>query len=182
MIDRIQSALGRADEMHIARGLTWYANANHEVRRMAAITGQSEETVAAIIATLSPATNWERNLLEAESLLTDSGINYSTYPQQVVKARQILADRSGIDACTGMKVRSFASNLMLDPSHVTIDRHMLTALAYEEYLTPKRYTAIADAFRAVATETPYHAYQLQAIIWLAERETKQKAKGKGAGA
>lgn len=173
MIDRIKLALSRADETHIARGLMWYSKAHAEVIRLSAVSGQPAETVAAIIATLSPSVGWERNLIEAESLLAGEAINFSTYSSQVEKARQILADRAGIDACKGLKVRSFAANLMLDPSYVTIDRHMLTALRYEQYLTRKRYLALTDAFLKFAATTPFHAYQLQAIVWLTEREIKR---------
>lgn len=170
----------------------WYPRANEICATLAKDFGTSVVRVAAVLATLSPGTSWDRNKIETRALLeewrgqrTPGTFPYTTYPANVKKARGILQapDRDCyMDLVkprkdSGFKIGAFYANISdpRDMGPVTIDRHAIAICighapdAGEQQLTGYRYRCYAAAYRKVAAELNMVPSEVQAITWAAYR-------------
>jgi len=163
-------------------GKQWYKTANSLALEIAQATGNAYtlETVAEVIAALSPRNKWERNILDAQNVLTahqngihPNEINVCTFNGNKAKAFDIA---QGFDQIkdTAKKTFAFTKNILLDGDFVTIDLWHLRACfgtTITTGLTPKAYETIQRITIQEAQKVGLTGYEFQAIIWEKIRTT-----------
>ena len=173
--------------------LQWYAETLEWCETVGTEIREPAEVVAAVMATLSPGTNFERNKLETRALLKSTPVMYTTYPANVEKAESILerwkanGDRSALAGMvaphwpkSGSKIAAFFDNIVSpDESRaVTIDRHAIAICIgrhpekSELRLGPVAYRDYSRAYEIVAKEKDLLPHQVQAITWAAWRDAE----------
>lgn len=173
----------------IERGARWYGDAERIVGDIARLSGDRPETVAAVIAQLSPRTTWSRNVAGAYALCCSGrdmtradGILRANY---VRAARALLTGRQGGDpvaTINGPKTRSFARNILGDRSAVTVDIWAARIALDPEWSRGDGYDdlgkildrsgvygALANAYRVTAARLGIDATTLQASTWIVIR-------------
>lgn len=180
----------------LAMGL-WYESANKFCAQTARVFNLSVETVAGIVAALSPQLNWDKNKFNAVTLIAALVSNsplpkLMAYPANVQKAIAIFNGQSPLDVLgengnkiTGKKVQSFYRNIMGYTEYVTIDRHAtdiaMFGLQGENHKsgdlgpTPKAYDMIADAYRHAAQLLDLPPSTVQCITWTFKAQNGGKA-------
>lgn len=178
---RIAQAYRQRSPHDTHRGRHWYPAARRLVSRWARRYQLPRETVACVIAAISPQCDWPTNKRLARAILNgrDPASLSGALRVNLRKAWGIRATRAGLDTLarwfpTGSKVQAFARNLAGDDHQaITIDRHAASAAygrpMYTLSLHPARYRVIAEAYRTVARELGVPPAQLQAIIWVSWR-------------
>lgn len=176
-----------ANDFETISGAKWYEAAQDAAATIATRYSVSADTVAGVIAALSPNNRWERNLRDADNLIgayTLGGysdaleVKTSTYGPNRIKALTILEGVAPLEVLGGLKVRAFYS-CIIGGGDVCIDGHAYAIWRGERISTSstpkisaKLYSAItADYARAAATinsvlGTTYRACQVQSITWL----------------
>lgn len=171
-----------ADPAMFEAGLNWY-NEAHSFCAVAASSYEVPfETVVAILAVLSPATNWEQNKLDTLAILENGeSATVCTYGKNKVKALRLLWGELPVDVLGGNKVISFWHNIMWPEKagRVTADRHAVRAALADfatkadqlvKYVyTDKRYAHMEAIYKKAAEICGLLPHQLQAICWLAVR-------------
>lgn len=179
-----------ASDLESINGANWYATAQEAAATMAQRYGLSADTVAAVIAALSPNNRWERNLRDADKLIgayilggySDAvKVKISTYGPNKAKALKILEGAAPLEVLGGLKVRAFYG-CIIGQDTVCVDGHAYAIWRGERISTSstpkisaKLYSSIvADYIRATDTINnvlggQYKPYQVQAITWLAWR-------------
>lgn len=157
----------------VAAGGFWYQRAESQIRQWAEWSGKSPETVAAMVAALSPQCEWGQNLKAAEQLLMNGEITtHGPLQANILKAKRILAEditdtRKVFVA--GPKVYNFSLNLAGDHTGVTVDTHMVQAIHADPYWRgipkPNIYNVYATAVTAAADDLAIAPAVLQAILW-----------------
>jgi hypothetical protein len=159
----------------------WYADARRWCKQTAREVRTDYRRVAAVLATMSPGTNWDRNKSETRALLAGTETEFTTYPANVLKAEHIREVDKRSDYLdlvkprpgSGWKIGSFYRNIV-DPDDaepVTIDRHAIAVCLghapddREQQLTAYRYRCYAEAYRLVAAERGLTPNAVQAITW-----------------
>jgi len=170
-VAQLETLTNRLTHAEWVDGMEWYQLAHGLSHRWAAEHRLPFDYVAGIIAALSPRIQWEVNLADAKSILTD-GEQASTaaFDPNVVKALWILDGTDPESELGGRKVRSFYRNIA-DPYaslDVTLDTWMTRVLGMEwKFLQRKGvYDAISAAFRIVADRHCVLPHQLQAALWI----------------
>lgn len=192
-VKHIEALFKGASDTEKIQGGNWYREANTYAHHLSELFGiDSPCKVAGIISALSPATNWERNKVDAHNFIAlainDDAMSgkYGTYKNNVWKALEIFnldrATKSNVGAIlrgkTGYKTESFFYNIYdLDSQEVTIDRHAIKGAnnVYEGgsvSLTEKRYRDSERAYQKVAKKYNLKPYQVQAIVWVTYRRLR----------
>jgi hypothetical protein len=180
--DNIIDVWNRATAEQVSSGLTWYADAHDLALDLAdgdAVKG------AGVLAALSPQEAWTRNIVLARQAFSTEGLQGGTLGRSIANAARILAGEHPLDvlgngdARKALKTRAFYANIV-DPADsftVTIDRHAfdvaLNLRAADNKrvgLTPTRYAAFSEAYRAAADTLGVLPQQVQAVTWTAWRE------------
>lgn len=191
---KIEEKFLSASDEHIEQGLRWYKDAHDFVTMTGLHYGISTDKVAQIVAILSPGSKWERNKRDAWLLLSWANLTeeqitnlpFVTYKANVRKAWRVYHDLEDL-LPKSQKTFAFYRNIMLDPDHVTVDRHAITAIGGVKFLnkiasksasgayslTEYRYKKAADAYKNMANRYNLTPYQLQAIVWLSEKALKE---------
>jgi hypothetical protein len=179
-----------ASDLETIEGAQWYETAQNAAATIAARYSVKADTVAGVIAALSPNNRWERNLRDADALIsayTLGGssdaleVKTSTYNKNKLKSLAILEGAAPLEVLGGLKVRAFYS-CIIGADDVCIDGHAYAIWRGERISTSgtpkisaKLYGSIvADYVKATATinsvmNTSYRPCQVQAITWLAWR-------------
>lgn len=190
---KIEEKFLLAQDHHIEAGLSWYDNANTWVTMTSLNYDVPADKVAKIVAVLSPGSKWDRNKRDAWLLLSWANLTeeqitnlpFGTYKANVRKAWRVYHDLEDL-LPKSQKTFAFYRNIMLDPDHVTVDRHAITAIGGVKFLnkiasksasgayslTEYRYKKAADAYKNMANKYNLTPYQLQAILWEVERTRK----------
>ncbi len=184
----IMAAFLTSSEGQRLRGRAWY-------RRMTACMqayadrGMVPDAASAggVYASFSINTQWKTNIRLARKFLRGGTVR--TMGGNIAKAT---ACKSGIPLtdvvkdANALKIRSFACNMGGCRDCVTVDRHAHNvATNGARTYVPKgdEYRTIADAYRTVAAIVGETPADLQAIAWVALRDSlKGKGKGKGKAA
>lgn len=165
------------------QGLYWYQTAHDDAMQVAVKYGLSADTVAGVIAALSPGLQWGLNIAHARELI---GAHMACKPlpmvgvygkRNVSKAIAIIDGSKALDVLplTGPKTRAFFSNIArpLVSEDVTIDRHAKCAAYYMlkdrdkfSLVRVAEYKQLARAYSEVANEAGLLPNQLQAIVWV----------------
>ncbi len=178
---KIVRTLAKLPDNTVNDGAGWYYIAHGHARALAAKYNLTVEQSAGIIAVLSPGTNWNQNLQDAEELCKyGDGAIVTTYGPNKRKAIALLNGGAVADNVRGQKVSAFYDNIVRpdESKAVTIDRHMIrfmTGLQTEAemkaiYSSKKKYSALADIIRYRAEKINLKPWQLQAMLWLQVRE------------
>lgn len=181
----------RATDQDRALGLEWYKVAHDDASRIAVRYQVPLDRVIGVIAALSPSTEWGRNLLESEWLIS-AHVKGHRLPmvgvygkRNVAKAVRILANGHALtefSAKTSPKVRAFYQCLLHPETSdvVCIDRHA-KALALNIGSSRKGYASndelstvrsaaesdyLARHYQRIAKRLGLVPHQLQAICWV----------------
>jgi len=169
-------------------GVTWYALAQADARRMAIYYSIPLTTAVGVIASLSPNNKWERNVINAKDLIEGylngehkESIKVSTYHAMKDKAWSMLEDMLETDEdiltrLNGQKIKSFYECIM-GYDACCIDGHAYNIWRYERVglttdktnIGKKLYAEIQGDYVRVAKKLGMKAYELQAITWVAWR-------------
>lgn len=169
--DRLSRLYARATESERSAGLAWYWRATDTIDTLAREFGTDRETVAGVVAILSPSCPWSRNIRGAHLVLSAHLVgddwttckSASVYGANVRKAFTYLSgDRSVL---RGPKVTAFAANLRGDLDFVTIDI-WATRAAIRADLPGRNRKAIDRAYRIAAKRAGISPAEFQAIIWV----------------
>lgn len=159
-------------------GADWYPSARRIVAEWSATYALSVETVASVIAAVSPQCPWERNLIIADDILAQRPPSIGAIRLNVAKAQRLrdwptperLAERMAAVFPTGPKVTCFAANLAGDDRLVTVDTHASQAAIGDPTISlglrPKPYTIIASAYEVAARKEHIPPAAFQAIVWV----------------
>jgi len=189
--DRILECYALCTVDEIANGLTWYRNANRFARKVASLTAKRPETVAAILARISPQIAWQDNKIAALQIASGAASGYG-YPDNIARAERIAeADSEAVIAREVLptakyarpKISAFYRNIAypetVGPITVDtwaariwlgdVDRTDLKVSAPESKRIQRDYAEAAH----IASVLPQN---LQAIVWLGAHRLK-RAKG-----
>lgn len=177
----------KATPAHKRDGKRWYAEAHGFSRRLSLSVNRPLPVVVGVLAALSPRCAWGDNALAAVSILRTGKLpkGCPVLSVNVTKANRIVQGEKPLEVLRGEKVRAFYSNI-LNPGNsrlVTIDIHAARA-AYnltkidkktESYVfRPKGNRELQEAYTKVAQKFNLRPHKLQAIIWLAVRDSLRK--------
>lgn len=162
-------------------GAAWYPEARRIVAEWASHYALPVNTVASVVAAISPQCDWSRNLVIADDVLAERAISTGgALHRNIDKARQILQTRSGAlaDMMTlfpcGPKVNCFAWNLAGNDRIVTVDTHMGQAACADVTASPRLswvvYRIFAECTVLAASEVGIVPATFQAIVWHAWKE------------
>ena len=178
----LQSIYKTTTKQEQRNGKQWYKTANSLALEIAQATGNAYtlETVAEVISALSPRNKWERNILDAQNVLTahqngvhPKEINVCTFNGNKAKAFDIAQGFDRIKE-TAKKTFAFTKNILLDGDFVTVDIWHLRACfgtTITTGLTPKAYETIERITIQEANKLGLTGYEFQAIIWEKIRTT-----------
>jgi len=175
-----------ANAAELQHGSRWYPDALAACETIAQSYGLPVDTVAGVVAALSPNNKWQRNIIDADNvcrLYTLGGYDdaarckVSTFNGNKTKALRILSGIAPLEVLGGLKVRAFYGCIMGNDS-VCIDGHAFAIWKGERIpttktpkISPKLYDAISADYRKAANTingilaTSYSAAQVQAITW-----------------
>jgi hypothetical protein len=193
-VNNILAVYFQATKIDQIEGENWYSNAHTICQRIAEEFGLPINTVAGVIAALSPNNKWESNIIDCENLIKAYSFEIaypkvSTFHLNKSKAITILerklSSHSDIEqVLRGNKIVAFyqqiATNAKCDV--VTVDGHAYniwngSAVALDQVpsISNKLYGVVSDAYRDAAKiinnvqGVSYSAAQIQAITWVAWR-------------
>lgn len=173
-VNRIVATFNRATPSDIEAGARWYADGEDFVQKLAQKTGQRSETVAAVVAHLSPRTTWSRNLLGATLLLEGRNPEFCM-SANVARAEKARRSDHPLGTLNGPKTRRFALNLLGDREAVTVDVWALRVALGERddaELVIGRvgvYEAVEQAYRLAARRLGVDPVTCQATCWIVAR-------------
>lgn len=190
---QIETRLTRWFELATAKqiedGINWYVDANWQAEQLAYAFDVSPYKCAAVISVLSPRNKWRRNLQDAFNVIAtfkkggdESGVKVCTFNANKKKAFDVL--RGDLIAESSPKTHSFATNVSLLSSHVTVDSWHLRAcqLLESEIGTPtvdscstKQYRRVERITLELANEFDLKGYEFQAIVWIVVKAAYKKA-------
>lgn len=178
-----------ATQVERLEGQEWYSLANDFACDLANRFDLTVDTVAGIIAALSPNNRWDRNLIDAEALIKvyalggdPNSIKVSTFNGNKDKAIAILNGGHPGDVLGGLKVRAFYDCILGVDDAVCVDGHAYAIWLGQRVpttktpkITPRLYEVIANDYRLATVQinritglalTPA---QVQAVTWVAWR-------------
>lgn len=184
----IYSVYNLATEFDIIEGTKWYRDANAYAERLAEVYGINKPTIVGVIASLSPRNKWERNKIDAESMVKvfsaggtfDDLLNLKvcTFSKGKEKAARILSDnvtdRSELlSILKGPKLCEFFNCISDDSDDVCIDGHAYSVwfgdritLANIPSIGVKLRQTIKADYKLAAQNLGLKPYELQAITWV----------------
>ncbi len=191
-VNAILSVLADCTAPEHSNGRAWYRRANRFARKVGALTGKRPETVAAVIARLSPQCTWKDN--KQAALLVCAGeivSGVTCYPDNILRAESIAAadddetialevlPRKGFKR---PKISAFYRNIAQpDCAHtVTVDTWAARIWvgdceAPTVRISAKESATIQGDYRAAADIAGLLPQELQAITWVgAHRIQKER--------
>lgn len=179
----------KANPKHKRNGRTWYQDAHRFARGLSRTTGLEFPRVVGVIAALSPRCAWSENVKAALTLVKTGRLPKSTpvLPLNVTKAREIIAGKPPLEVLRGPKVLAFYDNILSPKTsqHVTIDIHAARAAYNKKTLTRAEESRVfrvqgnielQQAYKRTARRFNLRPHKLQAVIWLAIRDSLRKPK------
>lgn len=187
---RILAAWGDATAEDLAAGIEWYNKARRAAVVIAEGTDLSADTVAGVIAALSPRNQWATNLAWTAQVVEDYN-NGAIHPPNVhtrvmrSQAWRIVNGEQPLHVLNGPKVRAFYLNITGDENAVTVDvwaarlaegtftphptKRTLRDWAAEPAPQGNRYDLIARAYREAAALLGHTPREVQAATWIHTR-------------
>jgi len=155
-------------------GLGWYSVAHEEAVLIASTVDTTVARAAAIIAVLSPLTRWQGNLDDAWAVVTGETPKHSL-PDNIDKARRLLANEPISDVLGGRKVIAFYLNIARPTTTMAIvcDSWVARAIGLapmDIFATFGVYDAVCRGIKRAADAAEIRGNQAQAIGWLVTRD------------
>lgn len=188
-VNNILSVYNGASASVMRAGLSWYLDAHNFARTVGGGREWHVARNAGIIAALSPLNGWENNKRKAAQVIAMRGRiavakgqpNGIGLGNNVAKAVAIYKGAEPLDILSGDKVTAFYRTI-LDPTgdiNPVIDRHAFDIAVGERTNDVRRaalsrkgvYAEFASAYREAAKFAGIGSAQMQAITWVAWRET-----------
>jgi hypothetical protein len=172
--DRIVATWDRATAADLDNGARWYAEGETLINELAAEHRLTRETVAAVVAHLSPRTPWARNVEGARKLLA-TGEAPGCLGANVDRALAALGSDDPLGTLNGPKTARFALNLLGNREAVTVDvwavRVALGNSGDPEKVLSRvgMYPAIEHAYRVAAQRIGVDPVTVQATTWIVAR-------------
>lgn len=164
-------------------GMGWYAAAHSIAADMAVRHGLTVRQCAGVLAALSPQTGWAENIRLADAAC-EAGEASGHTADACGKADRILSGEDPSAVLGGRKVRSFFANIV-EPGRsgaVTVDRHCVDMLVGRRGAVndrvlerPGAYALCAAVVRSVARDLGWRPHEVQAVAWVAWRQTHEVA-------
>jgi hypothetical protein len=170
MAANIVAVCSRASGDQIRDGADWYDAARRMVRVIAQASGRDDETVAFVIAALSPRNPWAWNVADAYHYCMAANRG---------DPMPILHGERDPWAGTAPKVRAFVRAIMGDTNAVVIDVWAARAATLGEidYVgTLGAYRQMTEAYEIAAREIGYCPIVTQAIAWVVTMGEGKNAK------
>jgi len=187
-----------ATDLERINGAQWYLVANQAAAVLASRYQIPLSAAAGVIAALSPNNRWNRNLIDADSLVRAystgglelaNTIKVATYNNNKTKALSILNGAEPLDILGGLKVRAFYG-CIIGQDDVCVDGHAY-AIWQGHYIpttktpkiTPKIYSLIVADYELATDKinlilsADYTPAQIQAITWIAWRRMIKEGGG-----
>lgn len=172
MAHHVLSCYGRRTTADITDGRDWYLRARREARRMARATGTPWRRCAAIIAVLSPRTDWARVNVPAAWAVVE-GADPSTiqrmgiYGTNVVKAYRLLSGEPIAHCVRGPKVSAFYAAIVGTGTVATVDTHAVKVATARQFgaIAPNAYAIVAEVYASCAEAVGVPVHELQAVTW-----------------
>lgn len=183
LVNNLSAVYSKGQAADFEQGIAWYPEAQRIAREWSSHYRFSVDTVACVIAAISPQCEWTRNLIIADDILAQRPVSVGGALHVNLRKAEALRDsdyrshgtywtielRMREQFKTGPKVLNFAHNLAGDMSRVTVDTHALQA-AFDDPLTttivrPNRYPDFVNAYQVAASKHGRTPAEFQAIIW-----------------
>ena len=190
-VKNIISVYNLATVADTSLGQGWYGRALAFARNLAADYHLDVLTIVAVIASLSPRNRWERNMIDAESMVKVSAaggdfgdlmsLKVCTFPRNKEKAARILSqnitDRDQLLATLkGPKLQEFFNCILGDCEDVCIDGHAYCvwvgdriALANVPSIGIKLRRTIKADYQEAANILSVAPHIVQAVTWVTWR-------------
>ena len=160
-------------------GRAWYAVARREAESIATANACGVHEVAAVIAQLSPRTQWARNVQGARDLFA-TGEAPGMIGANVARARKAIGAKAPLATVNGPKVSAFARNILGDQNVVTLDVWAMrvayagrAAYGGDDHAKVLSrvgvYAAVAHAYTVAAGIVGESPADMQAITWIVAR-------------
>jgi hypothetical protein len=179
--NRLKAWLDIANEEQILLGKNWYKEAQEFAKYLSETYKIDSYICASVVSALSPNNKWERNKIDAETVIkahlngiAPENIKVCTYNPNKIKAFDILNGKLITEKSP--KTHSFAMNVgLLSSDHITVDKwHLRACLLYPndgilpcvESCTSVQYRRIEKITAQLSKEYNLKGYELQAIIWV----------------
>ncbi len=171
-------------------GANWYESAHKIALNLADNYGLTLQTVAGVIAALSPRNKWSRNVIDAENVIEtfvrdpESAVNIKvcTFNKNKEKALKILRNNQDFftdntrEILSGPKLNEFFNCILGVEDDVCIDGHAYcifngsrTSLKDVPSIGVKLRKEIKSDFRKAAAKFNISAAEMQAITWVTWR-------------
>lgn len=171
-----------ANPEELRAGLSWYKEAQEFTNNLANEYNLDPYRVAGVVSALSPNNKWERNKIDAETVVKahiagigPDSVKVCTYNANKKKAFEILEGDTEITA-KSPKTHAFAMNVGLNsPEHITVDKWHLRACVVgpndgiqdcTESCTAVQYRRVEAITAKLAKDIGLKGYEMQAIIWV----------------
>ena len=176
LVDNLLAVYARRTLSTEQDGHVWYPKARQIVREWSQTYNLPVNTVASVIAAISPQCDWERNLIIADDVLANRAISIGgCLGKNLSRARLIREQRTGRLADLmllfpqGPKVNCFAWNLAGHDNIVTIDTHGIQAALDDVTATITLkwtpYRIFAECYATAAARVGLSPTTFQATIW-----------------
>ncbi len=176
-VNNILRVYAQAHEIEHEMGFWWYVEALRWCEETAQEFRSETQTIAGIVAALSPGVSWEQNKMDARDFLRfitgeKMTVSVSTYGQFINKARDIWDGKEIEKVLNGPKITAFY-RCIINPwcnESVCVDRHAFKVArgikkGGSKALTPKQVRDTQQAYRNAAYQLGLRPLQLQAITW-----------------
>ena len=189
-VRNINRVFKMATPEEVRDGVVWYANAQATAKRLALTNDVPLRIAVGVMAALSPNNRWERNIVDAGTLIAAylngddiQSFKVSCYNAMKAKAWRIMDEMPATDdevlaILNGQKIMSFFSNIMGHDT-CTIDGHALNIARGERHglttdktnIGKKLYAELQGAYGRAAKKArvngrPLKAFEMQAITWV----------------
>lgn len=175
IVRRILKTFDAATKSDVESGVRWYMTAHALAEVMATDPDSLVESVeqgAALIAALSPRTDWTRNVAGAVNMAQGREAS-GCIGSNIERAQRVLDTPSDPYGAlgNGPKVAAFARNIAGDVESVTVDVWACRVADLDETLLSRKgaYDAVAHAYRLAARRRGVDPATMQATTWIVAR-------------
>ena len=176
LANNVIAAYRNADPKLKADGMAWYSTAAIVAEQVSTIAGIPLANGAAVIAVLSPQTNWSNNVNWAIAI-AEAHANGTKLPQMGLgnnqrRAAIALTDLTDVERTKGtLKVNNFYGSIIGRRGSVCIDRHAVRiAEGNPDHAgnigSDGNYNKYADAYREAARKFKIASCKIQAVTWV----------------
>jgi hypothetical protein len=176
--NRLNYWFSLATQEDINNGKNWYKDAQDFAKYLSETYNIDSYVCASVISALSPNNKWDRNKVDAETVIkaylngiAPESIKVCTYNANKNKAFDILNGK--VITEKSPKTHAFAMNVgLLSSDHITIDKwHLRACLTKEktdvvESCTAVQYRRVEKITSQLAKENGLKGYEFQAIVWV----------------